>query len=308
MLGLLLAGGAVCLPASQALAQTPNRYAIVVSGASGEEKYATLHREWVDKLKTLLRDKFKLDAQHLTVLTEAPAAGESAANAANVKAALEKVAPQIKKDDVLFVMLIGHGSGSGADAKFNLVGPDLTAAEWNALLKPAAGRIAFVDASSASVGFLKTLAAPERVIISATNTPAQVYHPVFGSAFIDALSDAAADLDKDTRISMWEAFVFASKTVEQHYQRAGTLPTEHAMLEDTAEGAGRDAAALSPAVRAAASSIEGRITARQAPPLVRAPAPGPTPPASCSATDASARGSVRRCLPAGAPWRRRADR
>jgi len=31
--------------------------------------------------------------------------------------------------------------------------------------------------------------------------------------------------------------------VEQHYQRAGTLATEHAVLDDTGEGIGRDAAA-----------------------------------------------------------------
>ena len=259
-----------CLPA-RALAQQANRYALVVAGASGEEKYAKLHREWVNKLVTLLKGKFAMDAQHLTVLTETPAAGESAANAVNVKAALEKIAPQIKKDDVLFVMLLGHGSGRDAEAKFNLVGPDLTAAEWNALLAPAAGRIAFVDASSASAGFLKTLAAPERVIITATNSPAQVYHPVYGGMFIDALSDAAADLDKDTRISMWEAFVFASKLVEQHYQRAGTLAPEEAILEDTADGAGRDAAAKPAGVTLSSMTyLDAPAVAKSADPAVQA--------------------------------------
>ena len=32
--------------------------------------------------------------------------------------------------DQLVVILIGHGSGQGNDAKFNLLGPDLSVAEW----------------------------------------------------------------------------------------------------------------------------------------------------------------------------------
>ena len=218
------------------------RYAVVVAGASGEEQYAQMHRKWVDALVAALRDKLEFAPDHIVVLTETPKPGETIANAANVRAALASLAPKVGKDDTLFVMLIGHGSGAGADAKFNLVGPDLTANEWNGLLQPVAGRIAFVDASSASAGFLKTLAAQNRVIITATNSPAQVYHPLFGEAFIEALTTPAADLDKNERISLWEAFVYAAKAVDQQYQRAGTLATEHAVLDDTGAGTGRDAA------------------------------------------------------------------
>jgi len=230
-----------------------------------------MHREWVEKLVGVLRDKFHFDQAHLTILTETPNGGEAVANAAAVKAALTKLAPMVKKDDELFVMLIGHGSGTGAEAKFNLVGPDLTATEWNELLKPAAGTIVFVDASSASAGFLKALAAPERVVITATNSPAQVYHPFFGQAFIDALASAEADLDKNDRISMWEAFVYASKLVEQHFQRSGTLATEHAMLDDTGEGTGRDAAAkASGTTLASVTYLDAPGAATSADPAVQA--------------------------------------
>jgi hypothetical protein len=123
----------------------------------------------VDKLATALKDKFKLGPSHLTILTEKPRAGESVANIENVKSALGKFAQEITKDDTLFVMLIGHGSGSGGDAKFNLVGPDLTATEWNALLQPISARIAFVD-DRASAGFRRDWPG-ERVIITATTRP-----------------------------------------------------------------------------------------------------------------------------------------
>ena len=73
------------------------------------------------------------------LLTEQPKDGELRGTAENVRAVFGRLAKETKADDLVFVMLIGHGSGDAAAAKFNLVGPDLTAEEWGALLKPIAG-------------------------------------------------------------------------------------------------------------------------------------------------------------------------
>ena len=35
------------------------------------------------------------------------------------------------KDDFVLLVLLGHGTFDGDVAKFNLVGPDLTANDWN---------------------------------------------------------------------------------------------------------------------------------------------------------------------------------
>ena len=56
----------VALAASVAMAQPAaaqaKRYAVIVEGASGEEQYATLHREWVDSLSKLRAEQDKLPA------------------------------------------------------------------------------------------------------------------------------------------------------------------------------------------------------------------------------------------------------
>ena len=59
---------------------------------------------------------------------------------------------------------------------------------------------------------------------------------MFPDAFIQALTAPAADVDKNGRISLLEAFIYASRLVAQHYEQAGTLSTEHAMLDDTGDG------------------------------------------------------------------------
>ncbi|MCC7009165.1 MAG: hypothetical protein IT184_10135 [Acidobacteria bacterium] len=246
--GVLLLGAGV----RAAHAQGGERYVLIVQGASGEDQYATLHRKWVNGLVEVLRTRFKYDASHLVVLAEQPSAGELRATADSLKAAVGKLAATIKPSDQLVVVLIGHGSGQGADVKFNLVGPDLGVAEWAALLKPVPGRLALVDTTSASAPYLTGLSAPGRVIITATNTAAQRYHTVFPEGFIQAFSDATADADKNGRISLLEAFTFASRVVTQHYEQSGTMATETAMIDDDGDGKGRLAAEQGPDGRIAA--------------------------------------------------------
>ena len=84
-------------------------------------------------------------------------------------------------------LLIGHGTSvNGEDAKFNLVGPDLSASEWAALLKPIPGRLVFVDTTGASFPFLQKLAGRGRVILTATDSAAQQFETVFPEFFIKA--------------------------------------------------------------------------------------------------------------------------
>jgi hypothetical protein len=230
----------VCVPVTAASAQ--ERYALLVEGASGEPQYATLHRQWLDQLRTTLVDRFKLDASHVVVLAEKAGANETRSTAENLRAAVATLVPRITTDDLLFVVLIGHGSAQGGDAKFNLIGPDLSATEWAELFKPVAGRLAFVNTSSASFPYLAGLAGPGRVVITATRSVSERYHTRFAEGFVQALTAEAADADKNKRVSLLEAFTHATRLVAQHYEQNGHIPTEHAMLDDTGDGKGRDAA------------------------------------------------------------------
>ena len=62
---------------------------------------------------------------------------------------------------------------------------------------------------------------------------------MFPEYFVAALGDASADLDKDGRISVLEAFSAASRQVKQSYERAGQLPTERAVLDDNGDRVGK---------------------------------------------------------------------
>jgi hypothetical protein len=212
------------------------RYAVIVQGTSAGEPFASTYRKWVTSLVSTLREKFGIDAAHMTVLTDQPAAGEQMANAENVKAAFAKLTGQAKDGDLLFVLLMGHGGGDGAQAKFNLVGPDLTVIEWSAMLSPIKARLAFVDTTGGSFPFLRGLSAPGRVVITATGTSAQRFDTVFPEFFIEALASTTADADKNGRVSLLEAFTHASNLVKQYYEQKFQVSTENAVFNDTGDG------------------------------------------------------------------------
>ena len=242
MLRTLVAMVAVLLAVpGLALAQSGQRFSLLVEGAAGDPAHADLQRKLLSFLAAKFGVDYKLDTLHLKVLASQPMAGEGKSTAIEVKAALALFAQQAKPLDTVFVLLLGHGSFDGIDAKFNLVGPDLTANEWAALIKPIAGKIVFVNTTPSSSPFLKALAGPNHVTMTATDQPGQKYDTVFADAFVQALASPTADLDKDGRISMWEAFAYASRLVRQTYEQKGLLQPEHAALDDDGDGVGRQA-------------------------------------------------------------------
>ena len=192
---------------------------------------------------------------------EDPQQDPKRATAKSTKAEIEKrlgaLGSAAKKDDVVFVVLIGHGTSDGKVAKFNLAGPDMTAADFNAILKGFGTRnIVFVNSASASGPFIEALAAPGRVIVTATRNAAEQFATLFGGYFIDALASDAADADKNRRVSVLEAFNAAKADVARVYQTRGVMLTERAMLEDGGDGEG----SLDPAVNGKDGSVAAMLS------------------------------------------------
>jgi hypothetical protein len=241
--GWQLALGAICVVAvlsSGAPAGAAERYALIVSGANGEPQYAQQYSTWRQSLEEALKGPLAFDPSHVESLFDG-ADGEHVSNAVNLRRVVARLRGRLRPDDILLLVIIGHGTFDGAEAKFNLVGPDLTGAEWAALLAPLPGRLIIVDSSAASFPFLEQLAGPRRIVITATDSGSQKFDTVFPEYFIKALTDPAADIDKNGRISVWEAFLSASLGVRRYYEQRGQLATERALLDDNGDGQGREA-------------------------------------------------------------------
>ena len=219
-----------------------NRFALVITGAPGGEAFIATYSTWAQQLSSSLAEHLGFPADHIVVLSGTATAEPQQSTQHNVRAAIATLRRRVQKDDLLVILLVGHGSVDDGLAKFNLVGPDLTSEEWGALLADLPGRVVAVNTTGGSFPFLRDLATRGRIVVTATQSTAQRYDTVFPEHLIAALGDPAADLDKNGRVSVWELFVRASKGVAEHFERKGLLATERAVLDDTGDGMGVEAA------------------------------------------------------------------
>lgn len=227
-------------------AQAEERWALVLSGASGGPKYAEQMREWRTGISSALVDRYGFSADKVRMLVDETVKTGEQGTAANVRKMVGEIRQGLTRDDVLLIILLGHGTYDGDVAKFNLVGPDLTAADWAGLLNGLPGRLVVVNTTSASFPFLERLAGSNRIVITATDSGAQKYATVFPEYFVKALGEASSDLDKNGRTSVFEVFEATSAAVKQHYQQRGQLTTERAVFDDNGDGVGREAEAPGP--------------------------------------------------------------
>ncbi|HEY2963913.1 MAG TPA: hypothetical protein VGJ37_15950 [Pyrinomonadaceae bacterium] len=251
---LLLATGV----SAQKKAQTDaNKFALIVNGAGGEPAYAKQFEQWTTDLQSALADRYGFGAQQLTVLPRA--------TAEDVKRTFAQLKSQLDANNVLFVFLIGHGSFDGKESKFNLVGPDLSAGDYNALLSSLpTRRVVIFNMASASGEFVKSLSAKGRIVITATKSGQETNATRFAGFFIAALNATDADTDQDGHVSVLEAFVYANRLTADFYTRAGRLATEHALLEDNGDGVGHEKAEAGEGLLARATWLDSLSLAEAA--------------------------------------------
>jgi len=246
LLGLAPAAGALAgqtpLPASR-VPLPSSTHLVIVSGLGGEKKYSDEFARIAGSLADAAAKRFGIPESEILWFGEDSAsrrphfAGQS--TKVNVERALGQLATRAGAGDQVVVVLIGHGSGEGEETKISLPGPDLTARDFARLLgRFPTQKVAFVNLTSASGDMLPVLAAANRVVITATKSAFERNESHFAEYFVDALTKDVADTDKDGRISLLEAFRYATVETKRLYDNDSRLQTEHAQLDDTGDKTG----------------------------------------------------------------------
>ena len=216
---------------SLSAAQDPNaNEIIIVVGAPGSDEF---QQEFAESL-SLWRTACQKGHADYTILAGEPSTGNT-----HYETLKQKLSETPKETaDPLWIVFIGHGTFDGRTAKFNLIGPDISATELSQWLEPIKRPVAVINATSSSAPFINRLTAPGRVIITATRDGYEQNYSRFHKYFAAAVGDLLADLDKDGQTSLLEAFIFADHGVAEFYSAAGRMATEHALLDDNGDGLG----------------------------------------------------------------------
>ena len=222
-------------------------YSVNIAGLGGEADYEQRFTALASDLDRI--NKAGGATAHVVTLSGPQATRD------HLQQALLDIAAAAHADDVLVITLVGHGSFDGAQYKFNLPGPDVTAeqlAGWCDRI--AATRQLIVNTTSASGASVKALQRHDRVVIAATKAGTEKNATVFARYWVEALQDPGADIDKNQIITGLEAFQYANRKTAAFYETEKRLATEHAVFEEGGKSAPvRDAAANGDAGRMLAS-------------------------------------------------------
>ena len=247
LLDLFLLGSmfaAVAAPVSamaQSGSQRDGRWAILLAGISGDKD---LQREFIGEVKDLyaiLSGPMQLAGDHMRVLVDdptlLPGVAAEKSTTENLLGSCREIAGRSAEDDRVFVFIAGHGNFDGKTYKLNLVGPDPTADELAAAIYSIPARsFVVVNTTNCSGGSAAALSRPGRIVVTATRTGQEKNRTYTGRFFVEALKDSSADVDRNGRISVQEAFNYALQKVEEYYSSEGLIQTEHPVLTDGSDG------------------------------------------------------------------------
>lgn len=233
---------ALAVAAATAAPASAATHLLVISGLGGEESYSTSFHDWSVALVSSAVAS-GIPADNVMYLAEDPARdperidGESRKEA--IEAALQKMGAAAGEQGELWLVIFGHGSTRGDQTTVNLPGPDLSGAELAAILdRLPVEKVVIANTSSASGDFVRDLSAPGRAVVTATRAATERHAPTFGGFFSEGFTDNRADVDKDRRVSLLEAFDYARLAVARSFESDGRMATEHPLLDDNGDRAG----------------------------------------------------------------------
>jgi hypothetical protein len=217
---------------------------VIVSGIGGDPKYTRAFATLSSTLAQAAHERVKLTDTSIVWLGDTSASKmtwyKGPSTRANIEQVVGRLADRPSANGQTVLVLIGHGSGEGAETRISLPGPDMTAADFARVLGRFGNRrVAFINLTSASGDMLGVVAGPTRVVMTATKSAFQRNESQFARYFVDAFAKDGADTDKDNRISLLEAFKYAEAETKRYYETDGKLATENAQLADAGQLAAR---------------------------------------------------------------------
>ena len=235
------------LPASAGTRRAP-----IVCGLPGDDEHRDRFAATVERLYKALIERYGFSASEVMVRFgverragdgPALAASRGLSNREGIATDVTEMRKRLAPEDSLWVIVLGHGHYDGRHSHWNIPGPDLDEKEFAKLFADLEVREQVFFITTSASGFsLKPLAAPGRIVITATEADLEVNETRFPHALAEVLAEPpdGIDRDKDGKLSVFELYLAVVAKVMQQYVDDEELPTEHAKLDDNGDGHGSE--------------------------------------------------------------------
>lgn len=239
--------------ATEAGAPTGVRRALILCGLAGDEEHRKLFADTVEMLATGLTKHHGFAAENIRTLWGDEAQGKDgpavAASQPATRESIAETAGQLvaasQPEDGLWVFVLGHAHYDNRLSWINLQGPDLSHIEFGKLFVglPCREQVFFIT-TPVSGFFARSLSAPLRVVITATEADHEVNETIFPHKLARNLAEPPAlkefDVNEDGQATLFDLYLLTAKQTLEDYAANEFLATEHALIEDNGDGRGTE--------------------------------------------------------------------
>jgi hypothetical protein len=258
ILGLLapLASAQEAAPESQVSPQPAGvRRALILCGLAGDPPHRKQFADSIELLYGGLTTHHGFAAENVTLLwgdepqeMDGPALKSSGSvlSRETLDAAVQNLTGKLQPDDTLWLFVFGHAHYDGRNSWLNIAGDDIHQGDFSKLLAGLKCREQVFFITTAASGFYtKPLAAPGRIVITATEPDLEVNETILPHKLCRALGQAPPsygelDVDRDWRLTLLDVFLYAARETASEYQAGMLLATEHALIDDNGDGRGTE--------------------------------------------------------------------
>lgn len=215
----------------------------IFNGIPGDDPHLQFFEKNLTELKKTWISRFQVKEENLHVYFGPQNAGYTGiCSRENILAACKDITAQTKRepDTPVILIFLGHANKYPGGAMFNIPGPDLSARELGQALAETDPRcpMTVFFTTTAAEPFMKHLARPNRMIVTASRTADDECETEYPTAFLAALNSESSDANVDGKLSLLELHLATRARVLQIYEQGKFMVKETALLDGDGDGRG----------------------------------------------------------------------
>lgn len=211
----------------------------IFSGNPGDDEHHGIYQEILAGLKNAFTRTYGIPREDLKIFYGPEDAGyDGVCTRETLLAELKRAAAATRDGVPAWIVFQGHANSIPGGVLFNLPGPDVSAREIAEALEgsaPEAPLVIFAT-TAASERYLKPLAAPGRIVITANSPGDPENRTDFPLALVAALEAKETDADRDGVVSVTELFRACHANIESMAAKAGYMIREHPQMDGNGDG------------------------------------------------------------------------
>ena len=211
----------------------------VFCGDPGDEEHHELYQTNLTGLREIFTNAYGVAGGDLKIFYGPKDAGyDGVCSKEAMLAELKQAAAATRDKTPAWIILQGHANSIPGGVVFNLPGPDFSAREIAEALEGAAPETPLVvfAATAASEHYLRPLAAPGRIVITANSPGDPENQTDYPLALTAALAAETTDADRDGVVTVTELFQACHAQIEAMASKGGHMIREHSQMDGNGDG------------------------------------------------------------------------